>query len=125
MADELATLRAEAESLGVHVDGRWGAERLRSEIANAQSEPADELDDEPADELDDEPADELDDEPADELDDEPADEPADELDDRPAEVEPEAMPQPAESALEAPTPLIRAGGHIDYGDGRGWVVEEL
>ena len=117
MADELATLRAEAESLGVHVDGRWGAERLRSEIANAQSEPADELDDEPADELDDEPADELDDEPA--------DEPADELDDRPAEVEPEAMPQPAESALEAPTPLIRAGGHIDYGDGRGWVVEEL
>lgn len=31
--DELVQLRTEAEVLGVKVDGRWGADRLREEIA--------------------------------------------------------------------------------------------
>ena len=36
MADrELEELRAEAEELGVAVDGRWGADRLREEIDKA------------------------------------------------------------------------------------------
>ena len=32
--DDLDALRAEAEALGVKVDGRWGAERLHEEIEN-------------------------------------------------------------------------------------------
>lgn len=39
-ADELAALRAEAEAAGVKIDGRWGADRLRSEIESAQPSPA-------------------------------------------------------------------------------------
>lgn len=35
---ELAQLRAEAEAAGVKVDGRWGADRLREEIAAAKAE---------------------------------------------------------------------------------------
>ena len=34
--DELEALRAEAHDLGVDVDGRWGLNRLRKEIAAAQ-----------------------------------------------------------------------------------------
>ena len=68
MTHELEVLQAEAEALGIKVDGRWGVDRLRSEIEAAQ----------------------------------PDDEPDDEL-----------------------APVVhRAGGHINYGDGRGWVVEE-
>lgn len=33
--DSLDTLRSEAESLGVEVDGRWGEKRLRAEIDKA------------------------------------------------------------------------------------------
>jgi len=33
---ELEELRAEAEAAGVKVDGRWGADRLREEIAAAE-----------------------------------------------------------------------------------------
>jgi hypothetical protein len=32
---DLEALRAEAERLGIDVDGRWGAKRLRSEIGRA------------------------------------------------------------------------------------------
>jgi hypothetical protein len=35
-AAELDQLRAEAEAAGVKVDGRWGVDRLREEIAAAQ-----------------------------------------------------------------------------------------
>jgi hypothetical protein len=35
---ELAQLRELAEDAGVKVDGRWGAERLREEIANAAAD---------------------------------------------------------------------------------------
>lgn len=39
MADrELDELRAEAEALGVAVDGRWGVDRLRDEIAAAKAD---------------------------------------------------------------------------------------
>jgi hypothetical protein len=34
--DDLADLRAQAEALGVKVDGRWGADRLRQEIEDAE-----------------------------------------------------------------------------------------
>ena len=34
---ELVDLRAEAEAAGVKVDGRWGADRLREEIAAAKA----------------------------------------------------------------------------------------
>lgn len=34
---ELEELKAQAEELGLKVDGRWGAERLRAEIEAAQS----------------------------------------------------------------------------------------
>lgn len=65
MSDEIEELRAQAEALGVTVDGRWGTDRLRSEIEAAQPDPAD---DEPADDdaTGDEPADDdaTDDEPA-------------------------------------------------------------
>ena len=45
MADrELEELRAEAESLGVAVDGRWGADRLRDEIAAAKADDDDDGD---------------------------------------------------------------------------------
>jgi hypothetical protein len=33
--DDLTALRADAESLGVKVDGRWGADRIRAEIDKA------------------------------------------------------------------------------------------
>lgn len=36
----LADLRAEAEAAGVKVDGRWGVDRLREEIAAAGAEAA-------------------------------------------------------------------------------------
>ncbi|MAK86387.1 MAG: hypothetical protein CMK96_05500 [Pseudomonas sp.] len=36
-ADPLDDLRAEAEAKGVKVDKRWGEERLREEIANADA----------------------------------------------------------------------------------------
>jgi hypothetical protein len=35
---ELEQLRAEAEALGVKVDKRWGADRLRAEIAAARAQ---------------------------------------------------------------------------------------
>lgn len=51
MADrELDELRAEAEELGVNVDGRWGVDRLREEIGKAlddDGEPADAAETEP------------------------------------------------------------------------------
>lgn len=34
--DDLDVLRAEAESLGVDVDGRWGEKRLKQEIGKAK-----------------------------------------------------------------------------------------
>lgn len=34
-ADDLAALRAQAEQLGIAVDGRWGARRLQSAIEEA------------------------------------------------------------------------------------------
>jgi hypothetical protein len=37
---ELEDLQAEAEALGVKVDGRWGAERLQTEIDLAEVEQA-------------------------------------------------------------------------------------
>jgi hypothetical protein len=36
--DELEALRAEADALGVKVDKRWGADRLRSEIDAVRTE---------------------------------------------------------------------------------------
>lgn len=33
--DEIEALRAEAEQLGIEVDGRWGEKRLKAEIAKA------------------------------------------------------------------------------------------
>ncbi|TCM21481.1 hypothetical protein EDF56_101145 [Novosphingobium sp. PhB165] len=33
---ELDALRAQAEELGIEVDGRWGAKRLETEIAKAR-----------------------------------------------------------------------------------------
>lgn len=42
-----------------------------------------------------------------------------------AEVE-DAPPDPAVEAAEvedAPPEPLRFGGHVDYGDGRGWVAE--
>lgn len=45
MADrELDELRAEAEELGVTVDGRWGVDRLREEIAAAKADDGDQAD---------------------------------------------------------------------------------
>lgn len=35
-AEDLPALRAEAEALGVKVDGRWNADRLKQEIAKAE-----------------------------------------------------------------------------------------
>lgn len=35
--DEKTALQAEAESLGIDVDGRWGIDRLKQEIANANT----------------------------------------------------------------------------------------
>jgi hypothetical protein len=84
ITDELETLRAEAESLGVQVDGRWGEARLRDEIAAAQP-------------------------------------------DSPSSVSPDppAGAPPAEDGeLEAEPAVLRAGGHVDRGDGRGWMPEE-
>lgn len=83
--EELDDLRAEAEELGVKVDRRWGAERLREEIAAARRD-----DDEPDDDGD---------------------------------LEVNDLDEPDESDEHAP-PVLRAGGHIDRGDGRGWVVEQ-
>ena len=37
-----SALRADAESLGVTVDGRWSVERLNTEIAAAQAAPKEE-----------------------------------------------------------------------------------
>lgn len=37
VVDELDTLRAEATEAGVKVDKRWGADRLRDELAAAQA----------------------------------------------------------------------------------------
>ena len=34
--DEIDRLRAKAERLGIHVDGRWGVTRLQQEIAQAK-----------------------------------------------------------------------------------------
>ena len=76
-ADELATLRAEAEAAGVKVDGRWGVDRLRSELEAAQPD----AEEDPSESM---------------------------------ESEPEA---------ESDT-VHRAGGWVDRGDGRGWVLEE-
>lgn len=39
--DDIEALREEAQALGVHVDGRWGAKRLRDEIAKAREGEAD------------------------------------------------------------------------------------
>lgn len=33
---DIDRLRAQAERLGIHIDGRWGAARLRQEIAKAK-----------------------------------------------------------------------------------------
>jgi hypothetical protein len=110
--DELDTLRAEAAALGVKVDGRWGVDRLRAEVSAAQSEEGDEegSDDDGLDvELDgDDLADGGDADRDDELGEPDAtdDELADELE---ADDEPQH---------------VRAGGYIDRGDGRGWVLEE-
>lgn len=87
VTDELEALRAEAEALGVTVDGRWGEARLREEIAAASSSTGDEV--------------------------EPEVEPADSDS---GDVE--------ESSPESVDEYIRAGGHIDRGDGKGWMLEE-
>lgn len=97
--DELDALRAEAEALGIKVDGRWGVDRLRAEVSAAR--PAE--DDEPDD---DEPGD--DDQGDDELD---ADDELEESYSPVTSLEPE-LPRP-----------FRAGGHVNHGDGRGWVLE--
>ena len=34
--DEINRLRAQAERLGIHIDGRWGVNRLQQEIAMAK-----------------------------------------------------------------------------------------
>jgi len=34
--DEINRLRAQAERLGIHIDGRWGINRLQQEIAMAK-----------------------------------------------------------------------------------------
>jgi hypothetical protein len=86
ITDELETLRAEAEALGIAVDGRWGEARLRDEIAAAQP-------DSPSSVASD------------------GDPPA-----------PEGAPQ-AEDGESEPA-VLRAGGHVDRGDGRGWMLEE-
>ena len=41
-AKDKSALRADAESLGVTVDGRWSVERLNTEIAAAQAAPKEE-----------------------------------------------------------------------------------
>lgn len=137
MPNELAQLQAEAEALGIKVDGRWGAERLRTEIEVAAEVKRRELEawqaaaggehhpppDEKASETG--PDSTLGQDPGD------PDVPVAGAPDAQegAQDEPELTEDEAIAALEderdddLPTP-IRAGGHIDYGDGRGWVIEE-
>lgn len=39
VADEREVLRSQAQQLGVEVDGRWGADRIRQEIASSSPAP--------------------------------------------------------------------------------------
>lgn len=88
ITDELQALRAEAERLGIVVDGRWGESRIRDEMADRLAGVMTvRFGDEPdTEDVGDEPD-----------------------DDEPGEPE---------------TSAVRAGGHIDRGDGRGWMVED-
>lgn len=97
--EELADLRAEAQAAGIKVDGRWGVERLRAEIALVRGDTIHDV------RVLDEPAAEG------------------EQDAGPDSVEPEDE-QPEDEPEEAETTVHRAGGHIDRGDGRGWVIEQ-
>ena len=96
-ADELATLRAEAEAAGVKVDGRWGVDRLRSELEAAQPD------------AEEDPSESMESEPEAESDAAGEEDPSESM-----ESEPEAEPDT----------VHRAGGWVDRGDGRGWVLEE-
>jgi len=130
---ELENLRAEAESLGVTVDRRWGAARLQTEIDAALSEP------EPEPEPESEPAIAL----TDPLTSGISVEDGPEMPAVTVLVSSKLLRQLGEWSepveiriVETPglgtgyemtartAPVHRAGGHADYGDGRGWIVEE-
>lgn len=97
--DELEGLRAEAEAAGVKVDGRWGADRLREEIDQRRSE------------LEAWQAAERGEHHPQAADDDEGDDP---------EVEPDSEPEPEPES--GPEPL-RAGGHINRHDGKGWMPD--
>jgi hypothetical protein len=111
---ELEELRAEAEAAGIDVDRRWGKDRLRKEIDAVKPEP--EVEAEPMSELEAWQAAERgehhppDDDNREPDEDELLDALIDELD--------EPGPPPEN------TPGVhRAGGHVERGDGRGWMPE--
>ncbi len=124
---DIDELRARAEALGVKVDRRWGVDRLKAAIADAQ--PVDELaGDDLADELEHDQADELaGDDEHDQADGDPpgtpgGDEPAGggSMGDSGGHTDADELDELAE--LDTPTP-IRHGGHVNHGDGRGWVLD--
>jgi hypothetical protein len=94
-------LRREAEDLGVEVDGRWGVDRLRAEIDAAKADPDPEDDDPNADPEDDAVFDEEREHPG---------------------TGEEMTPVEGDTLEPEPAQVHRAGGWVDYGDGRGWVL---
>ena len=130
MDAELEELRAEAEAAGIDVDRRWGKDRLRREIDVAGPEP--------------EVAREFGEQAEDGNGPEPEAEPISELEAWQAAERGEHHPPAADIAIveeepalqaaladeepepdEQPEPVHRAGGHVDFGDGRGWMPEQV
>lgn len=118
MDAELEELRVEAEAAGIDVDRRWGKDRLRREIDVAGPEP--------------EVAREFGEQAEDGNGPEPEAEPMSELEAWQAAERGEHHPASADIVAEQPEPepaqpepVHRAGGHVDYGDGRGWMPEQV
>jgi len=98
MSDDFAAiddLETRAERVGLKVDGRWGVDRLREEVEVAEAAAAVP----PAEPVG-------------------SDVPLKDSDNTDTE------PELDETSLDEWVDAIRAGGHIDRGDGRGWMVEE-
>jgi len=94
--EEYAELQARAEAVELTVDGRWGVARLREEVEAAEAAMPGVEEATPA-----------------------------EIRDAPIEDETGEFDEPPLERMDkTDTDATRAGGHIDRGDGRGWMVEE-